>query len=98
MYGTVAKCTVKPGEFDDVLTLLEEWRRQHKQRAHGAMGSFAYRLDSDPNVLVMCVAFHDKTSYMANADDPEQDKWFSQLREHLTHDPEWMDGEIVHTL
>ncbi len=39
--------------------------------------------------------FEDKASYEANADNPEQHKWFGSLRDLLTEDPAWEDGEYV---
>ena len=30
---------------------------------------------------------------MANADDPERDRWYGRLRPLLPADPEWEDGE-----
>ena len=48
-----------------------------------------------PDELILVAVFRDRESYRANADDPEQDKWYRQLREHLQADPEWTDGEVV---
>ena len=33
----------------------------------------------------------------ANADDPEQDKWYQEMRQHLEADPAWHDGEIIYS-
>ena len=48
-----------------------------------------------PDEFVLAVAFEDKASYTANADDPEQHAWFMKVRELLESDPEWEDGEYV---
>ncbi|MGH2830845.1 MAG: hypothetical protein ACRDJM_10220, partial [Actinomycetota bacterium] len=56
---------------------------------------YTYKLDSDPNTLILVAAFKDKASYQANANSPEQDKWYQRFREFMTVDPEWMDGEII---
>ena len=51
--------------------------------------------DAKSGELIGVAVFEDKASYEANADDPEQDKWFGSLRALLTEDPEWEDGEYV---
>jgi hypothetical protein len=62
----------------------------------GNLGTYVYRLDSDPNTIIMAVAFKDKASYRANAESPEQNTRYEQMRALLTADPEWSDGEIIY--
>lgn len=95
MYGTVARVRVKEGRLHDLMAVMEEWDRDFKPRVRGAIGSLTYKLDEDPNELFLCAIFKDKASYTTNADDPEQDKWYQRMRECLTADPEWNDGEII---
>jgi quinol monooxygenase YgiN len=85
----------KAGQGKALLALMDEWRQTRKKKIKGAVASYIYRLDRDPGQLVMAVAFQDKKSYRANAEDPEQDKWYRRLREHLQADPVWEDGEII---
>jgi len=33
-------------------------------------------------------------NYMKNANRPEQDAWFRELRSNLVSDPEWFDGTL----
>jgi hypothetical protein len=40
-------------------------------------------------------SFDSKESYFANAASPEQHASYRRLRELLTDDPEWHDGEVV---
>lgn len=94
MYGTVGRAKIKPGSFDDLMSLMDEWKRNHAPRVEGVVASYTYRLDRDSNEILIVAVFRDKESYDANADDPEQDKWFQRARELMTSDPEWMDGEI----
>lgn len=96
MYGTVARARVKQGRLDDVIALMQEWDRDFAPKIKGAKAGYLYRLDADPNAVIMVAIFEDKASYTANADNPEQDKWFRRLRDNLEADPEWSDGEIVH--
>jgi len=94
MYGTVFRFQVKPGSADDVKNLFAEWERDVKPAVPGALHGFLYQLDKDPNSFIACAVFQDQKSYMANADSPEQDKWYGRFRALLTADPEWNDGQI----
>lgn len=88
MYGTIARMKTKPGALE-LLKKLE--RRQPK----GFIGSYIYQMDADPNELWIVVMFESKQAYLENADSPEQDKEYRQLRELLREDPIWNDGEVV---
>ena len=94
-YGTVGKFRIKPGHVDDAIGLVKEWESSRKPNVTGAIAGYTYQLDSDPNTLMVAAVFADKAAYVANADDPEQDKWFSRMAEHFAGEPEWNDGEIV---
>ena len=72
---------------------MQEWNVERKPKVKGALSSYLFELDSDPQDWILVALFEDKESYEANADDPEQDKWFRQLMEHLDGEPQWHDGE-----
>ncbi len=95
MFGTVAHARIKPGHAQAVMSLMEEWRRERKPKVKGALGGYLLRSEKDPNQMVMVAVFQDRDSYHANAADPERDRWYRQLREHLAEDPAWEDGEII---
>lgn len=95
MYGTVARIRPKAGSEKALLAMMDEWRKSRKAKVKGAIASYVYKLDRDPNTFVMAVVFQDKKTYHANADDPEQDKWYRKFRALLQADPVWEDGEIV---
>lgn len=44
-----------------------------------------------PTVFLVAV-FDDEASYRENADSPEQNERFMQMRALLADDPDWMDG------
>ena len=94
MYGTMARIRVKTGHEDDLMKVNERWSTERKAKVPGVVAGYLYKLDSDSRNHIMVAVFQDKASYRANADDPEQDKWFRELRQHLESDPEWNDGEI----
>src|SRR5262245_43184712 len=92
MYGTVARFQAKPGAEAQLLALSREFETLN---VPGYMGTYVYRSDADPSTFWLAVAFQDKAAYEANAQSPEQDARYQQIRALLTADPEWHDGEIV---
>ncbi len=95
MYGTVFRLKVKPGQEQKVAEIFQKWEREHKPNVKGAIGGLLMKPDKKSGELVGVAVFEDKASYEANADNPEQHKWFGSLRDLLTEDPEWEDGEYV---
>jgi quinol monooxygenase YgiN len=94
MYGTVARCKIKPGQME---RFVEVARRDEAQDAGaGLVASYVYRMDADPNELYLAVVFRDKESYRRNAESPEQDKAYQEWLQYLDGEPEWHDGEVVY--
>ena len=91
MYGTIARMKVKPGRIEALRNLLDEDGAQ----ARGAVAFYAYQMDADPNELYISVLFENKDAYVANAESPEMHAQYEKMRELLTAEPEWHDGEIV---
>ncbi|MEX2159164.1 MAG: hypothetical protein WEB04_07155 [Dehalococcoidia bacterium] len=95
MYGTVAHMKVKPGKLADLVSWNDNFNRDRNPK--GYIGEYVYQLDHDPNEVMLVVLFQDKASYMANAQDPGQDKEYQKMRALLEADPHWHDGEVVHS-
>jgi quinol monooxygenase YgiN len=95
MFGTVARMHVKPGHFEQLQTMNNEWSQTRGQRAAGFVATYVFRPDNQQDDVILVAIFKDRDTYRANADDPEQDKWYRQMREHLSADPEWTDGEVI---
>ena len=95
MYGTVADLRVKRGHESELRRLLEEWNRERKPKVRGALAGYLFQEEKDPQSWIMVGLFQDRDTYFANANDPEQDRWFRQLREHLESEPRWRDGEAI---
>ena len=89
MFGTVYRMKVKPGKKDGATRAMMEDVRQ----IDGFVSAY-YVYDTGGDELWGVAVFRDEESYRANANDPEQDKWYRRLREHLEADPEWHDGAI----
>jgi hypothetical protein len=93
MYGTIARISPKPGMNKAVLQAIEEWQRDRRPGVKGAVGGYVYQLDQGGMMLVY--VFESKETYVANAEDPAQDRWYQKFRALLTKEPEWNDGEVI---
>jgi hypothetical protein len=79
---------VKPGKKDEALRAMMEDNRE----IQGFIAAYVY--DTAGDELWGAAVFNDEGTYRANANDPEQDKWYRRLRECLVTDPEWHDGTV----
>ncbi len=95
MYGSIFHIRVKPGQEKRLIEMLHEWEQERGPRVKGALGSFLLKKDKQPGEYIGVAIFQDKASYQANANDPEQDRWYRRMRELLLQDPLWEDGEYV---
>ena len=92
MYGTVARLQAKPGTQAEIAAYIQETR---KITIPGLVADYVYRLDAAVDEYYLAVVFESKAAYVANANSPEQDVRYRQLRALLTADPEWHDGEVM---
>jgi quinol monooxygenase YgiN len=95
MYGTVARMMVKPGHEKDLLAMQKDWDQSRQPKAEGAVASYVFKSDNAENEYTLIAIFQDRASYRANAEDPDQDRWYREMRSHLEADPEWRDGEVI---
>jgi quinol monooxygenase YgiN len=95
MYGSVFTMKVKPGKEQEVARLFERWDEEHLPRVDGAIAAYLLKPARNQGELIAVAVFKDIQSYRANADRPEQDQWFQELRSHLEADPDWHDGEYL---
>ena len=93
MYGSIFRMKVKPGKEQAVVDSFKRWDKERRPKAKGALAGFVLKPDKRSGELIGIAVFKDKATYQANANDPEQDRWYRQLRELLQVDPEWEDGE-----
>lgn len=91
MYGTIAKLRIKAGMEEE----LDRLSRRHAEEIDGLVFEHVFRMDYDPQELMLVVAFENRESYRANAESPEQHQRYNELRALLEADPEWHDGEVV---
>ena len=53
-------------------------------------------MDAELNVYYLTVLFDSRESYRANAESPEQDVRYREMRALLESEPEWHDGQVIH--
>jgi heme-degrading monooxygenase HmoA len=95
MYGTIVRYRAKPGQAKVVEEIGERWLRERAPSLPGFVGSYGLRPTGKPDELLALVIFETEADYRQNAEDPEQHRWFEEVRPALAADPEWTDGEIV---
>jgi quinol monooxygenase YgiN len=95
MYGTVAILKPKAGQEQALVQALETWWNERRPQVKGAISSTIHRNEGNPSELIMSVVFDSKENYVANAEDPEQDKLYQEMRALLESDPRWMDGDVL---
>lgn len=93
MYGTIAKFRVKAGKEQELRKLTES----DVEQIPGIVFENVYRMDDDPQNLYIVVGFESKEAYRKNAESPDQHQRYLKYRELLEEDPEWHDGEIIHS-
>jgi quinol monooxygenase YgiN len=74
---------------------MKAFAEKGAETADGIVFQHLYRLDDDPQNLMLVVGFESKDAYRANAESPEQHARYQEYRAMLESEPEWHDGEIV---
>ena len=95
MFVTVYKMQVKPGQEENLLILGESWNRERAPHVAGFLFSYIIKSISKEGEFVGVTAFDSQENYLKNANDPEQHRWYLQMRENLESDPEWNDGPVI---
>ena len=94
-YGTVmiGKLAV-PAE--DVDRLSREWM---DERPVPGFQHEDVMICDDGKTFVMAVFFESKAAYEALADDPDQDRWYTEkLAPMLDGEPQWLDGHWLYSM
>ena len=89
MFGSVFKMQVKPGKKQELMDVM----MGDSRTTNGMKAAFMY--DTGGDELWGVAVFADEKTYRANADSPEQNKEYEQMRALLVSDPEWHDGTIT---
>jgi heme-degrading monooxygenase HmoA len=92
-YGTVARYRVKPGHAEQ---FMERMKRFEESPPRGWIYTTVFRRDSDHDEIWASVVFESEELYKQNANSPDMDEQYRQMLEHLTAEPEWHDGHVIH--
>jgi hypothetical protein len=95
MYGTMVRIRPQLGQEATVDALNRRWLKERAPQVPGFIAEYLLESSSRPGELVGLVLFDSESSYRKNAADPEQDRWYRELRAALETNPVWNDGEIV---
>ena len=90
MYGTIARVKIDPAKVEELKAL-----GRRIGVAPGQIARYVYQMDANPGELFLVVVFESREAYWANAQSPEQNLRFQEMRALMLADPEWHDGEIV---
>ena len=95
MFGTIARLEAKPGEENALREFQNRWWRERRPKVKGAITGYLCKpVDGAADEQILFVVFDSRENYVANANDPEQDAWYQEMRSHLQSDPVWTDVEI----
>ncbi len=94
MYGTIAQLRVKLGMEEQ----FTAYAQKIQEKDPGEVASYVYSMDADPSTFYVVAIFESKEAYVANANRPETDARYQDMRGYLDGEPEWHDGEIVFDL
>lgn len=95
MFGSLFRLRPLPGHEPAMLEVLPRWASERKPNVPGFVAAYVYRSAAHPGEYLNTVVFQDRETYMRNADDPAQGRWYQERRTHLAGDPEWEDGEVL---
>jgi quinol monooxygenase YgiN len=95
MYGTIAILKVKDGQAGALSASMDRWHAERGDKVKGFLATSVHQNENNPSEYILSVVFASKEDYQANANDPEQDKWFHEMMTYLEKEPHWMDGEVV---
>jgi hypothetical protein len=89
-YGTIMIGKLKTAGSGQLL--VDAAKKWEERNVDGFEGSYSL-LSDDGSTIVSCVTFESKEKYLALADDPGQDEWWSStMAPLLDGDPQWIDG------
>tara|TARA_Y100001960_G_C14734905_1_gene859724 strand:- start:993 stop:1298 length:306 start_codon:yes stop_codon:yes gene_type:complete len=90
MYGTVFTMNVKNGHKNQLIEAIGS-----DEYPEGMVCWFLLDPDNSEDVMTGIAVFKDKSTYIENANRPEQHQQYLRLLEHIEGEPMWTDGEIV---
>ena len=75
MYGTIARVKIDPAKVEELKAL-----GRRIGVAPGQIARYVYQMDANPGELFLVVVFESREAYWANAQSPEQNQRFQEMR------------------
>src|SRR3972149_12014369 len=69
-----------PGKRQAIIDQFAKWEREQKPKAKGFVRSILVASNSDPDEFMGGIRWDTTENYFANANRPEQDGWYRELR------------------
>ena len=91
---TFFRFKVLPGKRQALFDHFDKWLRDQKAHAIGYERTILVASNTDTNEFMGAARWDNTANYVRNANRPEQDAWFRELRSYLESDPEWFDGTL----
>jgi hypothetical protein len=98
MYGTIARLHPRAGQLEALAALQDRWDAGGDAKPAGYRSAWLFTPDENPYdrpTVFLVAVFDDRATYVANAESPEQDARYREMRALLEDDPEWIDGSFV---
>jgi quinol monooxygenase YgiN len=96
MFGSVFHLRPKPGHEQQLLEEFKRWDTERRPKVQGSATTLVFRTVNGSGELIGIAVFESREAYERNAQDPEQDRWYQELRSHLEADPVWEDGDVLY--
>jgi len=90
MYGTIARVKIDPARLPELKALGDSMGT-----GAGQVARYIYQMDADPGEIFLVAIFESQDAYWTNANSPEQNERFMQMRALLLEEPQWHDGKII---
>ena len=92
---TFFKMKVQPGKVGEITKIMNSVEDQGRIKAAGWEMTVVGTRKDNPDEVWGAVTWDTSDRYYKNAESPEQDKDFQQMRTLLAGDPEWFDCDVV---
>ena len=92
---TFWKMKTLPGKIDEIRQIMSSTEDQARIKAAGWQMTVIGMRKDNPDEIWGMVTWDSSDRYYKNAESPDQDKDFQQMRKLLTADPEWFDCDVV---
>jgi hypothetical protein len=86
---------VKDGQVGHLNALMSDRGGDEALKAKGWEMSCVGVSKSNPNEVMGCVVWDTSDRYYANAESPEQNALYEELRALLASEPEWFDCDVL---